>query len=222
MALIINLDSTLENASVSVAKDGIILMEQNNDVQKEHAAFLHAAIKSLLLKLDISIKNIDAVATTIGPGSYTGLRVCLAAAKGLCYALNKPLITVGTLQAMAKTAILNNTGENDFLFCPMIDARRMEVYTGLYNINVDEIIAPHAEIIDEQFCSKFLKINKVLFCGNGMDKFKKINTDPNATFVLLPDITEAINLLSYDKFCGENFTDIVAASPLYTKDFYNL
>ncbi|MCY7293701.1 MAG: tRNA (adenosine(37)-N6)-threonylcarbamoyltransferase complex dimerization subunit type 1 TsaB [Ferruginibacter sp.] len=123
MAIIINLDSTLETASVSIAKDGIILQQKSNTVQKEHAAFLHSSIKSMLVQLNISIKNIDAIATTIGPGSYTGLRVCLAAAKGLCYALNKPLITIGTLEAMAKTAVLNITSSGEFLFCPMIDAR---------------------------------------------------------------------------------------------------
>ncbi len=222
MAIIINLDSTLENASVSVAKDGIILMEQNNDVQKEHAAFLHAAIKSLLLKLNISIKNIDAIATTIGPGSYTGLRVCLAAAKGLCYALNKPLITIGTLEAMAKTCITDFRKEKDVLFCPMIDARRMEVYTSLYDHNLKEIIAPHAEIINENFCSNYLKNTKVLFFGNGMQKFKNIHLPGNSIFTSIDTINDAINLLSYDKFCGENFADIVKSSPLYTKEFYNL
>lgn len=221
MAIIINLDSTLEKASVSVAEDGIILMQQTNDVQKDHAAFLHRAVKNILLELNISINNIDAIATTIGPGSYTGLRVCLAAAKGLCYALKKPLISIGTLEAMAKTSILNNTSENDLLFCPMIDARRMEVYSALYNKSLEETIAPHAEIIDENFCSDFLKKKEILFCGNGMEKFRKINSNTNASFEELPDITTAINLLSYDKFCGEIFADIVATTPLYTKEFYN-
>jgi len=222
MAIIINLDSTLETASVSIAKDGLILMQQSNTVQKEHAAFLHSSIKNMLVKLNISINNIDAIATTIGPGSYTGLRVCLAAAKGLCYALNKPLVTIGTLEAMAKTAILNNICDEESLFCPMIDARRMEVYTALYNKNLEEIITPHAEIINEQFCATFLKNNKVIFLGNGIEKFKNIASSTNATFQQYLKITEAINLLSYDKFCGENFADIVTSSPLYTKEFYNL
>ena len=222
MAIIINLDSTLETASVSIAKDGIILMQQSNDVQKEHAAFLHTAIKNMLVQINISIKNIDAIATTIGPGSYTGLRVCLAAAKGLCYALNKPLITVGTLNAMAKTAVLNCTIEEEYFFCPMIDARRMEVYTALYKSNLEEIISPHAQIIDEQFCDDYLKNKKIVFFGNGMQKFKNINTSINSIFENIPEITQAINLLSHDKFCGENFADIVTSSPLYTKEFYNL
>jgi len=171
MAIIINLDSTLETASVSIAKDGLILMQQSNTVQKEHAAFLHSSIKNMLVKLNISINNI-------------------------C--------------------------DEGSLFCPMIDARRMEVYTALYNKNLEEIITPHAEIINEQFCATFLKNNKVIFLGNGIEKFKNIASSTNATFQQYLKITEAINLLSYDKFCGENFADIVTSSPLYTKEFYNL
>ena len=222
MAIIINLDSTTETASVSIAENGIILKSETNTVQKEHAAFLHVALKNSLAYLNISIKNIDAIATTIGPGSYTGSRVCLAAAKGLSFALNKPLITIGTLEAMAKTAILNNTDEEDFLFCPMIDARRMEVYTALYNKHLVEISAPHAEIIDADFCASFLENKKIIFFGSGMQKFRNINISTNSTFINIPQITNAINLLSYDKFCGENFADIVTSSPLYTKEFYNL
>lgn len=222
MAIIINLDSTLETASVSIAKDGVILMQQTNTVQKEHAAFLHSSIKNLLSQLNISIKNIDAIATTIGPGSYTGLRVCLSAAKGLSYALNKPLITIGTLEAMAKTAILQLSSEKDFLFCPMIDARRMEVYTAVYNKDLEEVVAPHAAIVDIHFCESLLSNKNILFCGSGMEKFQNIHTNSNSTFQKIPEILNSVNLLSYDKFCGEIFADIVTSSPLYTKEFYNL
>ena len=222
MAYIINLDSTLETASVSIAENGIILEQKINSVQKEHAAFMHVAIKNLLVQLNISIKNIDAIATTIGPGSYTGLRVCLSAAKGLCYALNKPLITIGTLEAMAKTAIVHFKSDEEIFYCPMIDARRMEVYTALYSENLKENIAPHAVIVDEEFYAGFLKNKKILFFGSGMEKFKNINMSSYASFTKIPEILNAINLLSYDKFIGENFADIVTSSPLYTKEFYNL
>lgn len=222
MALIINIDSTLETASVSIAENGNILQSVTNTVQKEHAAFIHVSIKKLLTELKISIKNIDAIATTIGPGSYTGLRVCLAAAKGLSYALNKPLITIGTLEAMAKATFLNVKNNNDYFYCPMIDARRMEVYTALYNENLVEIIAPHAVIINEVFCASFLEKQQVLFFGSGMEKFKYLNISTNAVFEKMPPITTAINLLSYDKFYGEIFADVATSSPLYTKEFYNL
>lgn len=222
MAIIINIDSTIETASVSIAENGIILQSATNTVQKEHAVFIHVCIKDMLAKLKISIKNIDAIATTIGPGSYTGLRICLAAAKGLCYALNKPLITIGTLEAMAKATFLNIKNNNEYFYCPMIDARRMEVYTALYNENLVEIIAPHAIIIDEQFCSSVLEKQQVIFLGSGMEKFKYLNIFGNTVFENMPPLTNAINLLSYDKFCGEFFADVASSSPLYTKEFYNL
>ncbi len=222
MAIVINLDSTLETASVSIAENGVILMQQTNKVQKEHATFLHSSIKNLLSQLNISINNVDAIATTIGPGSYTGLRVCLSAAKGLCYALNKPLITIGTLEALAKTAILHFSSEKDFLFCPMIDARRMEVYTAIYNKDLEEVVAPHAAIVDVHFCESLLSNKNILFFGSGMEKFQNINTNSNSAFQNTLEITNAINLLSYDKFCGEIFADIVTSSPLYTKEFHNL
>lgn len=221
MAIIINIDSTLESASVSIAENGIILKHETNIVQKEHAAFIHVSIKNILDHLKISIKNIDAIATTIGPGSYTGLRVCLAAAKGLCYALNKPLVTIGTLEAMAKAIHLNVKNNSNYFYCPMIDARRMEVYTALYDENLMEIIAPHAVIINEKFCLNVLENNPILFFGSGMEKFKNSNLSGNAVFEMMPPIYQAINLLSYDKFFGEIFTDVATSLPLYTKEFYN-
>jgi tRNA threonylcarbamoyladenosine biosynthesis protein TsaB len=125
MSYILNIDSSTEQASVSISKDGNILSVLFNEVQKDHASFLHTAIEKLTIKCGISLVNIDAIAVTIGPGSYTGLRVGLAAAKGLCYALNKPLITLSTLKAMAKQAVMQQDFPDKYYYCPMIDARRM-------------------------------------------------------------------------------------------------
>src|SRR5205814_5136447 len=145
MALIFNIDTALEIASLGLAEDGIMIQSIENDQQKDHAAWIHVAIKNLFEKTGKTIDQLDAVAVSNGPGSYTGLRVGLSTAKGLCYALNIPLITVGTLQVMALNAVqalaksdlqsADHGGENelgDILFCPMIDARRMEVFTAVY------------------------------------------------------------------------------------------
>ena len=126
MSIILNIDTSLETASVSISKEGIILSIQTNAIQRDHAAFVHIAINELLANENLNVSQLDAVGVTLGPGSYTGLRVGLSAAKGLCYALNKPLITVGTLQIMTKDMMLQMDKPTNYLFCPMIDARRMK------------------------------------------------------------------------------------------------
>ena len=220
MATIINIDSSLETASVSIAIDGTILKHLANEVQKQHASFIHPAIQSLLQNVQINIIDVDAIACTIGPGSYTGLRVGLAAAKGICYALNKPLITIGTLEAMTEAVFTKQKDPSAYYYCPMIDARRMEVYTALYNGYQKEITAAHAVVIDENFCAELLKSQPTFFFGNGMNKFKQIATLANATFEEQAEIYSAINTLSYKKFVAKNFTNLVLAKPLYAKEFY--
>ena len=220
MALILNIDSSLETATVSIAKDGIILQHETNAVQKQHASFLHSAVQKLTNNLQIKLQELDAIGCTIGPGSYTGLRVGLAAAKGFCYALNKPLITIGTLEAMAHSMQIKQPDAIQF-YCPMIDARRMEVYTALYNQHLSELKFAHAIIIDEHFCAEELQENKILFFGNGMEKFKNIATHKNALFATMGDIYNSINSLSYNKFLGNSFAPLSTSAPLYTKEFYN-
>ena len=220
MAIIINIDSSLETASVSIAKDGIILQHLINDVQKQHATFIHSAVQKLTTELSIALADVDAIACTVGPGSYTGLRVGLATAKGFCYALNKPLIKIGTLEAMAHSMLLKHPIK-DVYYCPMIDARRMEVYTALYNNELTEITAPYATVIDEDFCSEELINNKILFFGSGMEKYKKIAIKNDTFFAHIVDIYNSINILSYKRFFQNQFAPLAATAPLYAKDFYN-
>lgn len=220
MATIINIDSSLESATVSIAKDGIILQRFTNDAQKQHASFLHSAIQKLTNDLHISLREVDAIGCTIGPGSYTGLRVGLAAAKGFCYALNIPLITIGTLEAMAHSIQIQNTTK-EIYYCPMIDARRMEVYTALYNQHLEEIVPAHAIVLDEHFYELFLKKNKILFFGNGMKKYKNSANPERAKFENIGDIYNSINILSYKKFIEKNFASLATSVPLYAKEFYN-
>lgn len=220
MAIILNIDSSLEIATVSIAKDGIILQHEVNNVQKQHASFLHSAVQKLTNDLQIKLQEVDAIACTVGPGSYTGLRVGLAAAKGFCYALQKPLITIGTLEAMAHSMKMQNINLTVH-YCPMIDARRMEVYTTLYNQDLLELKPALAIVLDEYFCEEELKEKKILFFGNGMQKYKNINKNEHALFEQIGDIYNSINILSYKRFIENKFAPLAAAAPLYAKEFYN-
>lgn len=220
MSLILNIDSSLETASVSISQNGEILNLLTNSVQKTHAAFLHAAINELLAKNNLQPGELDAIASTVGPGSYTGLRVGLAAAKGLAYAISKPLISVGTLNAMAQS-VISLQKHPDCLYCPLIDARRMEVYTALYNADMEELAAPHAAILHTSVYTEELRDKRIIFFGSGAEKFKNICDDINASFANVGEIITAINHLSYKKFKNKNFSDISLTIPLYTKDFFN-
>lgn len=220
MATIINIDSSLETASVSIATDGVILQQLTNDVQKQHASFIHSAIQKLTNDVRISFTEVDAIGCTMGPGSYTGLRVGLAAAKGFCYALNIPLITIGTLEAMAHSMQTQYLGKS-IHYCPMIDARRMEVYTALYDPLLKELISAHAIVIDKQFFEREMLNNKILFFGSGMEKFKKIVSNEQALFATIGPINNSINLLAYKKFTQKIFAPLAATTPLYAKEFYN-
>lgn len=220
MSLILNIDSSLQNASVSIAENGEILSYLTNAFQKDHAAFLHTAIKKLLVLNNLQPTDLDGIACTIGPGSYTGLRVGLAAAKGFAYSLNIPLISVGTLNAMARTAILKQINAKDFLYCPLIDARRMEVYTALYNVDQDELTVPHALVLEVSSFGKELDLNKIIFFGSGAEKWQKICRHRNAFFIPTPEIFYAVNLIGHEKFISKRFDDNSLTIPLYTKDFF--
>ena len=152
-----------------------------NFEQKEHAAWLHVAVQQLMTNTGSRMRDLQAVAVTAGPGSYTGLRVGMAAAKGFCYALGIPLITEDTLKVMALAAS-EQLPQAD-LICPMIDARRMEVFTALYSQDMTRLLPSTAMVIDENSFSDWLSDHKVSFFGEGSDKCKPIITAPGAHFV---------------------------------------
>lgn len=220
MGLILNIDTSLEDGSVSLSRNGVIISVKKNSSPKEHAAFLHPAVKVLLAEAGVNAGSLDAIAVTIGPGSYTGLRVGLAAAKGICYAIKKPLISVGTLNAMAKTVILQNDDSENLIYCPMIDARRAEVYTALYQADMKEILPAQAVILDPTSFAEKLKLNNILFFGNGSYKWKDICTYKSAMFFKNAEIFSAISLIAFEKFLAKDFADIGFTNPLYTKEFY--
>lgn len=217
MSLVLNMDTALETASVSITKDGEILEQSVNTAQSDHAAWLHPAIHRLLQKTGILLQQLDAVAVSIGPGSYTGLRVGLSAAKGFCYALNIPLLTVGTLESIAETVKEKAVD----LVCPLIDARRMEVYAAVYDKDMTEIASPHSCTIDQSSFSQFLSTRHVLFCGNGSKKLQKTITDPNAVFIDDGAATDAFARLSQKYLLEKKFADLAYTEPLYIKEFYS-
>jgi tRNA threonylcarbamoyladenosine biosynthesis protein TsaB len=187
-----------------------------NEKQKEQAGWLHLTIDKMIKDAGCTMQDIKAVAVSNGPGSYTGLRIGLSAAKGLCYALQIPLITVGTLQMMVQ-GIEDNEAN---LYCPMIDARRMEVFTAMYDGEGKEIAAPAALILDANSFAEELKENRVLFFGNGAGKFKNICSHTNAIFKALETDASQLAKLSQEKFTAGDFADVAYSEPLYVKDFF--
>ncbi len=218
MALLLNIDTATKRAGVCLSQDGKMLAVLENFEQKEHAAWLHVAVKELMTKTGSRMRDLQAVAVTAGPGSYTGLRVGMAAAKGFCYALGIPLITEDTLRVMAFAASeqLPEAG----LLCPMIDARRMEVFTALYRQDMKELLPASAMVIDENSFSDWLNDHKVSFFGEGSDKCKPLITAPSASFAEVGYDVGFLGILSFLRYLQGEFTGLAYSEPAYTKEFY--
>ncbi len=219
MTLILGIETSTKICSVAVSDGEQLLTLKEEGGEYSHAEKLNGFIDAVLKEVKVDISQLDAVAVSKGPGSYTGLRIGVSTAKGLCYALNKPLISVDTLQAMAQKMEEENT--NFDLYCPMIDARRMEVYTALYNQKNEQIKPIEAKIIDENSFIEELSNNKIVFFGDGAEKCKEVlSSNSNASFSKegLPS-AEYINKLAYKKFQDEQFEDVAYFEPYYLKDF---
>lgn len=231
MSLILNIDTAIETASICLAEKGTVIHLLENTNQNEHAAWIHLAIKKLMQETGYGLQDIEAVAISAGPGSYTGLRVGMSTAKGLCYALNIPLITISTLKIMAWSASqLIKTGESgnyqterfnqSTLLCPMIDARRMEVFTAVYNKNLAELLSPQAFILNYSSFTELLDKNIIIFFGNGSIKLQNLVSHPNAYFTAITcDATHMVQL-SYEYFIDKIFADLAYAEPYYIKGFF--
>ena len=216
MAIILNIDTAVESASVCLAKEGRSLQFAINSNQKDHASWLHVTTKKIIADTGTNIKDIEAVAATIGPGSYTGLRVGLSTAKGLCFALNIPLIAVNTLEMMAYAV---EKGEADFI-CPLIDARRMEVFMAVYDKKMKEIVKPVAMIIEPGSFDSLLASGKTLFSGNGSKKLQKSIVHANAIFNNTVATAADMVRLSERLFVEKNFANLAYIEPFYIKEFY--
>jgi tRNA threonylcarbamoyladenosine biosynthesis protein TsaB len=213
---ILCLETSTTNCSISIGKNGQLLaLKEINNKNFSHSEQLHTFIKELLNSEDISIKELSAVSISKGPGSYTGLRIGVSAAKGLAYALNVPLISVSTLLCLAKQIHVDKA-----VIVPMIDARRMEVYSEVFNASFESKRGIKAEILEETSFLEELEANEVHFIGNGVEKFQAICHHPNAVFHIekLPSAKEQY-LIAKRKFDDGNFEDVAYFEPYYLKDF---
>ncbi|NNK18668.1 MAG: tRNA (adenosine(37)-N6)-threonylcarbamoyltransferase complex dimerization subunit type 1 TsaB [Maribacter sp.] len=217
MALILNLETATTNCSVSLAKDGELIALKEHDTPKySHAEQLHVFIQEVLAMVSVEMNDLDAVAVSKGPGSYTGLRIGVSAAKGLCFALNVPLIAIPTLSNLAMKA---TDSELEFVI-PVLDARRMEVYSAVFDKSLTQVRETRAEIIDQYSFQEYVPKGKVLILGSGAEKCKIPLVGPNVVFdtTVVPSSKEMCQL-SFDKFNKKEFEDVAYFEPYYLKDF---
>lgn len=220
LALILNIDTATTIGSVALAKDGVVLQTLTNDKERDHAATLTLFIQEIFNTQNITPAQLDAIAVSGGPGSYTGLRVGVATAKGLCYAWNKPLIGISTLQMMAQglSAALQ---DKHALYCPLLDARRQEVYTAVYDATLIPLIEPQALILTADAFREWLDRNKVYFFGDGSTKWQQMmESHSNAVFVPYHISAEHMIPLTEAVFQQQTFEDVAYFSPFYLKPFY--
>lgn len=216
MAYILNIETSTKNCSVSIAKNGeVVAIKELNNGNYSHAEVLHVFIDDILKSNGILSSELDAIAVSKGPGSYTGLRIGVSAAKGLSFAHNIPLISVDTLKALASS--INVT---DGYIVPMIDARRLEVYASVFDSELNLVSPTEAKVINSDSYQEYLESQKVYFLGDGSEKCKSILTHKNAHFIdnHHPSAKE-MAILSYDKFKKEEFEDVAYFEPFYLKDF---
>ncbi|MEP6724935.1 MAG: tRNA (adenosine(37)-N6)-threonylcarbamoyltransferase complex dimerization subunit type 1 TsaB [Bacteroidota bacterium] len=220
MPLILNIDTATTQASVSLSLDGKLLQERVNGQSMDHAAWIHVAIKELMHVNNhtYQLGDLNAVAVVAGPGSYTGLRVGMSTAKGLCYALNIPLITLNTLKIMAYATNVEISSSQ--LLSPMLDARRMEVFAALYDTALNELIAPCAMILEADSFSKWLNKHEIIFFGSGSSKWKELVQHENAIFKDSFYTPHDIAFISNNEFGQHTFGNLAYTEPIYLKDFY--
>lgn len=225
MAFILIIETSTEVCSVSLSKGGNLVDLIESGEGQNHARLTSVFAETLLKRNNINPGELNAVAVSKGPGSYTGLRIGASTAKGICYAAQIPLIAVGTLEAMAKHVSLNHEKfgipfEGKTLFCPMIDARRMEVYSMLIGENGNILKPISAEIIDESFLESDLSSNTVVFFGNGSAKCQNIIQSPNAIFLSnINASAQYMTELVWEAYNNKHFEDVAYFEPFYLKDF---
>lgn len=221
MAVILNIETSTNVCSVALTAEGMVLAHQEDMDGRNHAGLLSDYIKYCLDFAAEKELKLEAVAVSMGPGSYTGLRIGLSEAKGLAYALDIPLIGINTLKIMACQVMFTQELQGDEIFVPMIDARRMEVYTAAYDFALEDVMPQQPLILNENSYSDLLADNaNVLFFGNGSDKAKDVITSPNAKFI--PDIVPlAIDMIALAEkaYSQRDFLDIAYSVPNYIKDF---
>jgi len=223
---ILNIETATRICSVALSDNGRVVAMQETNTQNSHAEQITVFSEEIIYKAGISFRDLDAIAVSKGPGSYTGLRIGVSTAKGFCYSLDKPLISVGTLKALAAGIIskMKESGEKveDLLFCPMIDARRMEVYSAVFDHQLNEIRKTKAEIIDkDSFSDMFNNKKKIVFVGDGAAKCKDILGQVSEAVFPEDFLPSAAYMapLAEEKFKNKNFENTAYFEPFYLKDF---
>lgn len=223
MGLILNIETATQICSVALSKDGKTISFCESNDTNSHASQLTVLIQKLLKTSDVSIEQLDAVAVSKGPGSYTGLRIGVSTAKGICFGANIPLIAIDTLTALANgVRSIRSISEDEpkKLLCPLIDARRMEVYTSVFKPDLSTIEEVNAKIIDDKSFLDILDKYEILFFGNGAEKCKETITHKNALFIdKINNSADFMSDLSEKAFQNKDFEDLAYFEPFYLKDF---
>lgn len=220
MPVILTIETSTSVCSVATFSDEETIFERIETEGPSHAALLGVFVEEAIKHLRAEKLNLDTVAISCGPGSYTGLRIGVSEAKGLCYGLNIPLIAINTPLLMASGLINNKELPADALLCPMIDARRMEVYSAIYGQNLDIIREIQADIVTEDSYHDLLDNQKVIFFGNGAEKCKETITHPNAIFIdNIHPLASDMKNLAINAFMNKDFVDVAYFEPFYLKEF---
>ncbi len=219
MGLILSIETSTDICSVALSQEGKTVAEKTITQGQSHASSLTVIIEELFKgEGKPNMKMLDAVAVSCGPGSYTGLRIGVSTAKGICYGLNIPLISIGSLQVLA--AAVENRDNQNIRIAPMIDARRMEVYTAIFNGQLELETPVEAMVVDEFSFIEQLNLGEIVFVGNGAEKCQTVITHPNARFINnLHPLATKMGQLAYEAFLRERFEDVAYFEPYYLKDF---
>lgn len=216
MSSFLLIDTALQTASVALASDSEVIAFRQNEQSYEHAAWLHPAIQSLFMETGLNAARLDAVGVTAGPGSYTGLRVGMAAAKGFCFAQQIPLIAVSTLQLIAAGA----QEEAQEVIIALIDARRDEVYAGVFDRNLQPLAPEQAMILGPDSFQQWRAKNQVLFTGNGAQKIERLLGSSQFNVTTSKNLIKKLTEISYNKWVAAEFADLAYHEPAYLKEFY--
>ena len=220
MSYILYIDTAQEIGYIGIVKNTQLIALEKNTNQHQHAQFIHTTIQNICINHQINMQDFVAVAVVAGPGSYTGIKVGLSAAKGICFALNIPLIQINSLKLLAKTAISKIESNEDCLIVPMIDARRNEAFFAIYNLQLNALIEPQHIEVSDKLIPIDLQKNKIIFLGTGTKHLQNLPLDYNYAVLNIEPSENAIIQLILDAYNNAIFEDIENSKPFYLKEVY--
>ncbi|MEM1137112.1 MAG: tRNA (adenosine(37)-N6)-threonylcarbamoyltransferase complex dimerization subunit type 1 TsaB [Bacteroidota bacterium] len=220
--MILSIETATEVCSIALHSNKKLVAYEEIHLQKSHSGYLTVMIEHLMNSCGVAVTDVEGIAVSEGPGSYTGLRIGVSTAKGLCYAWEKPLIAISTLEAMAISAIKNVPSfiQHDHIFCPMLDARRMEVYLALYDKSLSQTLAPQPVIIDNNSLESYSDKHKIICFGNGAKKCKDVLLHENFLFIdgYIPS-AKGVGILAQQAYNDKRFVDLAYFEPFYLKTY---